>query len=85
MTTFLPLRLPRLALSLSLAFSLAAVTTGSCPATPTFAADLPAIQTDWAKANYQPSGASKEASFDVLAKQAAALISRYAEDVASAA
>ena len=72
MTPFVSLGLPRLALSLCLAFSLAAVTTGACAATPTFDADLLAIQTDWAKANYQPSGAAKEAAFDVLAKQAAA-------------
>lgn len=76
MSTFLSLRLPQLALSLSVAFSLALAAVGACAATSTFDADLLAIQTDWAKANYQLNGDAKEAAFDALAEQAAAFTSR---------
>jgi tetratricopeptide (TPR) repeat protein len=58
---------------LALVFSLAAGAAGA--ATPAFDAELLAIQTDWAKANYQLSGDAKEAAFDQLADKAAAFTS----------
>jgi tetratricopeptide (TPR) repeat protein len=63
MTRFMPLFARALALTTSLV-------SGAALANPD--ADLLAIQTKWAEANYSPDGAAKEAAFDKLLAQATA-------------
>jgi tetratricopeptide (TPR) repeat protein len=58
-----------------LALALAALT-GSGAALADFDADLLAIQTRWADANYSPPGDAKEAAFDKLMADAAAFTAR---------
>lgn len=77
MKTLVSLRLTRLALSLSLAFSLLAIAVGAHAATPEFDAELLTIQTDWARINYKLDGDERESAFDQLAEQAAAFTRRY--------
>jgi tetratricopeptide (TPR) repeat protein len=76
MNTYRSLRLPGLALALGLACSLTPGVVGAAASAPTFDADLLAIQTNWARANYQLNGDTKEAAFDELAEQAAAFTGR---------
>ncbi|MBL8200871.1 MAG: hypothetical protein JNK40_07855 [Chromatiales bacterium] len=59
----------------ALAVALAALT-GSGAALADFDADLLAIQTRWADANYSPKGDAKEAAFDKLMADAAAFTAR---------
>jgi tetratricopeptide (TPR) repeat protein len=59
----------------ALALALAALT-GSSVALADFDADLLAIQTRWADANYSPAGDAKEAAFDKLMADAAAFTAR---------
>jgi tetratricopeptide (TPR) repeat protein len=76
MKTLITQRLPGMALGLYLAFGLSLSAAGETTSTASFDADLLAIQTNWAKANYQLDGDAKEAAFDKLAEQAAAFTGR---------
>jgi tetratricopeptide (TPR) repeat protein len=61
-----------MALGLCLAFGLPLSAVGESTSPSSFDADVLAIQTNWARVNYQVEGDAKEAAFDKLAEQAAA-------------
>lgn len=71
MSKSISLRLLHKALVLGLIFGGALGAVGASAAAPSFDAELLAIQTDWAQANYQLKGDAQEAAFDKLAEQAA--------------
>jgi tetratricopeptide (TPR) repeat protein len=76
MKTIITQRLPGMALGLCLAFGLLPGAVAETASTPAFDAELLAIQTDWARANYQLDGDAQEAAFDKLIEQAAAFTAR---------
>ncbi len=76
MKTFITQRLAGIALGLCLAFGLPLGAVGETAPTSSFDADLLAIQTNWARANYQLNGDAQETAFDKLIDQAAAFTGR---------
>jgi len=71
MKTSITQRLPGIVPGLCLAFSLAQGVMAETASTPEFDAELLAIQTNWARANYQLDGDTQEEAFDRLVEQAA--------------
>ena len=76
MKTIITKHLPGIALGVCLAFGLAAGAVAETASTPAFDAELLAIQTDWARANYQLNGDAQAVAFDRLAERAAAFTAR---------